>query len=82
MIVQDERTRLLTQLRERAIEIGEKGARFLGMDNDQIGLVMEFASNVKNGVCDLPMTDHSKDLLNQIKSLQSEREVDKVTIER
>jgi hypothetical protein len=69
-------------LRERAIEIGEKGTRFLGMSPDQIGLVMQFALNLKNGNTDLPLNDKSKELLEQIISLKSEREVDKVTIER
>ena len=52
------------------------------MDNEQIGLVMEFASNVKNDICDLPMTDKSKELQSQINHLQSARAVDKITIER
>ena len=52
------------------------------MDNKQIDLVMEFASNVKNGMCDLPMTDKSKELQKQINQLQSARAVDKITIER
>lgn len=43
---------------------------------------MEFASNVKNGICDLPMTDKSRELQNKMNHLQSEREVDKITIER
>lgn len=77
-----ERTKLLTQLRERAIEIGENGTRFLGMDPLQMSLVLEFASNIKNGTTDLPLNDRSKELMSQIAALKSESEVDKVTIER
>lgn len=72
----------MRQLRERAIEIGEKGTRFLGMDPQQIGLVLEFASNVKAGRADLPLNDKSKELLDQINKLKSERDVDRITIER
>jgi hypothetical protein len=77
-----ERTKLLTQLRERAVEIGEHGIRFLGMDPQQLSLVLEFASNIKNGTTDLPLNDRSKELMSQIAALKSESEVDKVTIER
>jgi hypothetical protein len=69
-------------MRERAIEIGEKGTRFLGMDSQQIALVMEFATNIKQGNTDLPLNDISKELISQITSLKSEMEVDKITIER
>lgn len=81
-LFQVERTKLLTHLRERAVEIGEKGARFLGMDPQQMGLVLEFVSNLKSGNTDLPLNDRSKELLDQITLLKSEREVDRVTIER
>lgn len=72
----------MTQLRQRAIEIGEKGTRFLGMDVQKVGLVMEFASNLANGTTDLPLNDRSKELTTQIIALKSEKEVDKVTIKR
>ena len=58
-----ERKKLFVQLRERAIEIGEKGIRFLGMDSNQIAQVMEFASNLRQGIVDLPLNDRSKDLM-------------------
>lgn len=82
VLCQVERTRLLRQLRERAIEIGNNGTRFLGMDPQQIELVMEFASNVKAGRTNLPLNDKSKELLEQINNLKSERHVDRITIER
>lgn len=80
--LEGERTKLLSQLRERAIDIGEKGSRFLGMDAHQIAQVMEFASNLRRGVVDLPLNDRSMELLAQISKFKSEREIDKVTIER
>lgn len=52
------------------------------MDSQQIALVMEFATNIKQGNTDLPLNDISKELISQITSLKSEMEVDKITIER
>ncbi|KAL3794131.1 hypothetical protein HJC23_012838 [Cyclotella cryptica] len=77
-----ERTKLLTHIRQQAIDISEKGTRFLGMDHQQMALVIEFATNLRNGRTDLPLNDKSKDLTAQITSLQSQIEVDKVTIQR
>lgn len=53
---------MLARLREKAIEIGEKGVRFLGMDSEQIDQVMEFASNLRQGKIELPLNDRSKEL--------------------
>lgn len=75
-----ERIKLLSQLRERAIDIGEKGGRFLGMSPEQVSQVLEFASTVRRGVVELPLNDRSKELLSEISRLKSEREIDKVTI--
>lgn len=75
-----ERIKLLSQLRERAIDIGEKGGRFLGMSPEQVSKVLEFASNLRRGVAELPLNDRSKELLSEISILKSEREIDKVTI--
>ena len=47
---EDSRLKLLARLREKAVEIGEKGIRFLGMDSHQISQVMEFASNLRQVV--------------------------------
>jgi hypothetical protein len=77
-----ERTKLLTHIRQQAIDIGEKGTRFLGMDHQQMALVIEFATNLRNGNTDLPLNDKSKELTAQITLLQSQVEFDKVTIER
>ena len=77
-----ERTMLLRQLRERAIDLGEKGARFLGMDTEHVAQVMEFASNLRRGAVELPLNDRSKELLAEIASLKSEIEMGKVTIAR
>jgi hypothetical protein len=75
-----ERTKLLSQMRERAIDLGEKGGRFLGMNPQQVATVMEFASNLRRGVVDLPLNDRSKELLAQISILKSEKEVQRVAI--
>ncbi len=75
-----ERIKLLSQLRERAIDIGEKGGRFLGMSPEQVSQVLEFASNLRRGVAGLPLNDRSKELLLEISRLKSERAIDKVTI--
>ena len=77
-----ERTVLLRQLRERAIDLGEKGARFLGMDTEHVAQVMEFANNLRRGTVELPLNDRSKELLAQISSLKSEIEMGKITLAR
>ena len=77
-----ERTVLLRQLRERAIDLGEKGTRFLGMDTEHVAQVMEFASNLRRGTVELPLNDRSKELLAEISSLKSEIEMGKATLAR
>lgn len=77
-----ERTVLLRQLRERAIDLGEKGARFLGMDTEHVAQVMEFANNLRRGTVELPLNDRSKELLAEISSLKSEIEMGKATLAR
>jgi hypothetical protein len=68
------------QLRERAIDLGEKGGRFLGMNPQQVDTVMEFASNLRRGLVQLPLNDRSKELLAEISALKSEKEVQRVAI--
>ncbi|KAL9184583.1 hypothetical protein ACHAXT_012553 [Thalassiosira profunda] len=80
--LESERIKLLSQLRERAACIGEKGVRFLGLSANQVAQVMEFASNVKQGTVELPLDDRSKQLTSEIATLKSDKEVDRVTIER
>ena len=77
-----ERTVLLRQLRERAIDLGEKGARFLGMDTEHVAQVMEFVNNLRRGTVELPLNDRSKELLAEISSLKSEIEMGKATLAR
>ncbi len=67
-------------MRERAIDIGEKGGRFLGMSPEQVSQLLEFASNLRRGVAELPLNDRSKEFLSEISRLKSEREIDKATI--
>lgn len=71
---------MLSQMRERAIDLGEKGGRFLGMNPQQVATVMEFASNLRRGVVDLPLNDRSKELLAEISILKSDKEVQRVAI--
>jgi hypothetical protein len=70
------------QLRERAIDLGEKGGRFLGMNPQQVDTVVEFASNLRRGLVQLPLNDRSKELLAEISALKSEKEVQRVAIAR
>ena len=76
------RTRLLSQSRERAIKIADKGVRFLGMSSSQVSQVMEFASKLRNGTVELPLDDRSKELLSEVSNLKSDTDVDRVTIKR
>ena len=78
--LEGERVDLLSQLRQRAIDIGEKGVKFLGMDSAQVAQVMEFASNLRQGIVELPLNDRSADLLAQLSNIKAEREVDMITI--
>ena len=51
------------------------------MSSDQLSQVMEFASNVRQGNCDLPLNDQSIQLLADIATLKSDRKANMVTIE-
>ena len=48
----------------------------------QVAQVMEFASNLRQGIVELPLNDRSADLLAQLSNIKAEREVDKITITR
>ena len=78
----DERLKLLAQLRERAIDIGDKGARFLGLTSQQVAQVTEFATNLRQGIVALPLDDRSKELSAEISSLKSDKEVARLAIQR
>ena len=78
--LEGERVDLLSQLRQQAIEIGEKGVKFLGMDSAEVAQVMEFASNLRRGIVQLPLNDRSADLLAQLSNMKAESSVDKITI--
>ena len=80
--LEGERNDLLGQLRQRAVEIGEKGVKFLGMDSKQVAQVIEFANNLRQGILELPLNDTSADLLSQLSRIKAEKKVDEVTIER
>jgi len=73
---------LLAQLRERAIDIGDKGARFLGLSSQQVVQVTEFATNLRQGIVALPLNDRSKELSAEISSLKSDKEVARLAIQR
>uniref|UniRef100_A0A7S2VHY6 Uncharacterized protein n=1 Tax=Skeletonema marinoi TaxID=267567 RepID=A0A7S2VHY6_9STRA len=79
--LEGERNDLLSQLRQRAVQIGEKGVKFLGMESTQLAQVIEFATNLRQGIVELPLNDRSADLLTQLSSIKAEREVDKIKIE-
>lgn len=78
--IKGERTKLLAQLRERAIDLGENGGRFLGMNPQQVSQVVEFASNLRRGVIELPLNDRSRELLAEVSHLKSEKEVQRLAI--
>jgi len=82
LFLTDERLKLLAQLRERAIDIGDKGARFLGLSSQQVAQVTEFATNLRQGIVALPLNDRSKELSAEISSLKSDKEVARLAIQR
>lgn len=52
--LEQERLRLLRDLRNNAADISEKGVKFVGLTPDQLAKVNEFACNLRDGKLELP----------------------------
>jgi len=68
-LAEEERVRLLRDLRDYASQISEKGIRFQGLDAEQLQLVNEYARNVREGLSHvMPLNDRSRELKAQVES--------------
>ena len=60
--LEEQRVKLLHQLRVQAAQTGEEGLRHYGLTAEQMAAVNEFAENLRNGLMELPLTDRSMEL--------------------
>ncbi|GMH51677.1 hypothetical protein TrST_g11013 [Triparma strigata] len=81
-MLEADRLKLMRQLRDNAAQIGEKGIRFWGLSAAQLMKVTEFATNLRDGVTELPLDDKSIELSGKVREMQIQRDTDKLTIER
>ena len=73
--LEEERTRLLNNLRNTAKQMGATGFKHLGLSPDQLILVNEFVANVKEGKADLrpaPLNPRTQALQEEIENLKVE----------
>ena len=56
-MLESDRLKLMRQLRDNAAQIGEKGIRFWGLSAGQLMKVTEFATNLRDGLTELPLDD-------------------------
>jgi chromosome segregation ATPase len=81
-MLEADRLKLMRQLRDNAAQIGEKGIRFWGLSAGQLMKVTEFATNLRDGITELPLDDRSLELTAQVKNMKIEIETYKLTVER
>ena len=75
-----ERNKLLALLRDRAIDIGKEGIKFLGMTSDQMNQVIEFANRLKCGSAELPLDDRSREFQHELNAVKAKARLDKIKI--
>jgi chromosome segregation ATPase len=72
--LEEQRTRLLRQLRVHAEQAGGKALQYYGLKPEQLMLVNEFAENLRNGSVDLPVNDRTIELQGEVKRLRDRLE--------
>ena len=77
-----ENTRVRKAMKNQAGNIGEQGFKFQGMDSESLVIVNEFASNLREGKLDLPLTDRSVILLKENRKLKDEQKATSLRLER
>ena len=77
-----ENTRVRKAMKNQAGNIGEQGFKFQGMDSESLVIVNEFASNLREGKVDLPLTDRSVILLKENRKLKDEQKATNLRLER
>ena len=75
--LEEQRTRLLRQLRVHAEQAGGKALQYYGLKPEQLMLVNEFAENLRNGSVDLPVNDRTIELQGEVKRLRERLEESK-----
>lgn len=68
--LEEQRLKLLRQLRVHAENMGGKSLKYYGLDANQLMLVNEFAENIRSGRTELPMNDRSLELLEELRGLR------------
>jgi outer membrane murein-binding lipoprotein Lpp len=63
--LEEDCVRLRKALKNQAGVVGEKGFKYAGMTAEQLMKVNEFASNLKDGIVELPLNDRSAELLKE-----------------
>ena len=77
-----ENTRVRKAMKNQAGNIGEQGFKFQGMDSESLVIVNEFASNLREGKLDLPLSDRSVILLKENRKLKDEQKAMNLRLER
>jgi chromosome segregation ATPase len=72
--LEEQRTRLLRQLRVHAEQAGGKALQYYGLKPEQLMLVNEFAENLRNGSVELPVNDRTIELQGEVKRLRERLE--------
>ena len=81
-MLEADRLKLMRQLRDNAAQIGEKGIRFWGLSAAQLMKVTEFATNLRDGITELPLDDRSIELTAKVRGFEIQQGTDRLTIER
>jgi hypothetical protein len=68
--LEEQRAKLLRQLRVHAENTGDKALRYYGLAPEQLFLVNEFAENLRNGTVEIPVNDRTLELLETVRALR------------
>jgi hypothetical protein len=79
--LEEDCVRLRKTLKNQAGVVGEQGFKYAGMTADQLMKVNEFATNLKDGIIELPLNDRSTELLRETRQLSDDIKMLKLQIE-
>lgn len=68
--LEEQRMKLLRQLRVHAEQMGDKSLRYFGLSAEQLMLVNEFAENLRDGRVELPVNDRTVELQGEVRRLR------------
>jgi chromosome segregation ATPase len=69
--LEEQRMKLLRQLRVHAEQLGDKSLRYFGLTAEQLMLVNEFAENLRDGRVELPVNDRTLELQGEVRRLRT-----------